>query len=537
MRRLLLLLCICLSFSGAGSRSASAARPILVLAERGGAHEGFTKAALDWLEQHRQELDIEPTVISDATKLKRGDIARYRLVLQLNYPPYTWSQEAREDFERYIDEGQGGYVGLHHATLLGEFDGYPIWQWFSDFMGGIRFQTYIPQLADGTVQVERADHPVMEGLPRSFVIPNDEWYTYDRSPRARVQVLAHVDEASYVDKNDAPQGGPSAFRPMPTMGDHPVVWVNSEKKARNVYFQIGHHRQLLQTPEFTRMLTNALHWALNDDSAQVHQDNQRKARREDEARKYEAPHQPGDYPANYARAPRFNALICYEPHAEEAHVDFDRQAINFFHKLSYGEGFRYKVVTTMNGLTLDSLRQYSIVIWLNFQPGGKERDVFRQYMEQGGGWMGFHASAYNDRNTHWPWFNEFLGCGQFLCNNWPPQPALVDCDIAEHPITKNLPAAFVCPASEFYQWSPSPRENKDVEVLLSLSPKNYPFGIKDVVKFGDFPIVWTNTNYRMVYLNMGHGDESFIDATQNLLFVNAFRWVVSRDPSGDPFLK
>ena len=42
---------------------------------------------------------------------------------------------------------------------------------------------------------------------------------------------------------------------------------------------------------------------------------------------------------------------------------------------------------------------------------------------------------------------------------------------------------------------------------------------------GDFPIVWTNRRYRMVYLNMGHGDEAFIDATQNLLFTNAFRWV------------
>ena len=63
------------------------------------------------------------------------------------------------------------------------------------------------------------------------------------------------------------------------------------------------------------------------------------------------------------------------------------------------------------------------------------------------------------------------------------------------------------------------------------------FGIKDIVTHGDFPIVWTNTKYRMVYLNMGHGDEAFIDATQNLLFVNAFRWVVSRDPKGDPFKK
>ena len=41
----------------------------------------------------------------------------------------------------------------------------------------------------------------------------------------------------------------------------------------------------------------------------------------------------------------------------------------------------------------------------------------------------------------------------------------------------------------------------------------------------------------MIYLNMGHGDEEFIDATQNLLFVNAFRWVISTDKKGDPFKK
>lgn len=68
-------------------------------------------------------------------------------------------------------------------------------------------------------------------------------------------------------------------------------------------------------------------------------------------------------------------------------------------------------------------------------------------------------------------------------------------------------------------------------------PRNYPIGIKDVVKFGDFPVVWTNTRYRMIYLNMGHGDLEFTDATQNLLFVNALRWVVSRSPKGDPFTR
>ena len=247
---------------------------------------------------------------------------------------------------------------------------------------------------------------------------------------------------------------------------------------------------------------------------------------------------PEGYPANYAKAPRFKALIYYKQHAEEAHVQFAEQATTFFKKLNYGDGFVLDITTDFSKYPYEKLKEYNVIIMLNTSPNTKaERDAFEQYMENGGGWVGFHAAAYNDKNTHWPWFVKFLGGGVFYCNNWPPQPVLVEVDNEEHPVTKNLPASFVAPASEWYQWTPSPRQNKDVEVLLSLSPKNYPLGIKDVVNFGDFPIVWSNKNYRMIYLNMGHGDEEFIDGTQNLLLVNAFRWVVSKDKSGNPFLK
>lgn len=51
------------------------------------------------------------------------------------------------------------------------------------------------------------------------------------------------------------------------------------------------------------------------------------------------------------------------------------------------------------------------------------------------------------------------------------------------------------------------------------------------------PVVWTNNKYRMIYLNMGHGDDCFSDAAQKLLFTNAFRWVVSKSPKGNPFEK
>lgn len=245
-----------------------------------------------------------------------------------------------------------------------------------------------------------------------------------------------------------------------------------------------------------------------------------------------------DYPANYAKAPRFKALIYYSTEVEEAHQQFANQAINFFHKLNYGDGYILDITTDLSAYPYERLKEYNVVVWLNNSPTAPaEREAFQQYMENGGGWVGFHAAAYNDRNTRWPWFVQFLGGGVFLCNNWPPQPVLVELDRTDHPVTRNLPVSFVAPASEWYMWTPSPRLNPDVEVLLTLSSKNYPLGIKDVVNSGDFPIVWTNRRYRMIYLNMGHGDETFIDGTQNLLLVNAFRWVVSQAEEGDPFLK
>ena len=244
------------------------------------------------------------------------------------------------------------------------------------------------------------------------------------------------------------------------------------------------------------------------------------------------------YPANYARGPRFKALIYYSNNVESAHKEFAEQALKFFHKLSYGEGFLYDKTTDLSQYTDEQLAEYDVQIWLNNSVHGeKERKAFERYMENGGGWIGFHAAAYNDKNTRWPWFVNFLGGGVFYCNNWPPQPALVVTDTDQHTVTKSLPREFVIPSSEWYQWNPSPRKNPDVEVLLSISPKNYPLGIKDVVKFGDFPIVWTNKKYRMVYLNGGHGDECFTDATTNLLYVNVFRWVVSTSPKGNPFEK
>ncbi|WP_455601710.1 glycosyl hydrolase family 18 protein [Bacteroides rodentium] len=223
---------------------------VLVLTERGGQHGGFTDAGLKWLVAEGAKGNFSITEINNARNITEAYLSQFSLVIQLDFPPYTWPKEAEDAFVKYIEEGRGGWIGFHHATLLGEFDGYPMWQWFSDFMGGVRFKNYIAPLADGTLIVEDKQHPVMKGVPASFVVPDDEWYTYDKSPRPNVHVLANVDESSYTPASDI------------KMGDHPVVWVNESKKARNVYFQIGHSNKLYETEGFTTMFRNAIEWAL-----------------------------------------------------------------------------------------------------------------------------------------------------------------------------------------------------------------------------------------------------------------------------------
>lgn len=224
---------------------------VLVITEGQGQHKAFSDAALHWLIEESKVHNFTLQVVSNTRLMEnKEELKRMDLIIQLDFPPYTWSKEAEKNFMEYMHEGQSGWIGFHHATLLGDFDGYPMWQWFSDFMGGIRFNNYIAPLADGKVIVEDTSHPVMKGLDAHFILPDDEWYTYDRSPRPNVKVLANVDESSYTPASDI------------KMGDHPVVWSNEKITARNVYFQMGHSPKLFDSPNFTTMFRNAIKWTL-----------------------------------------------------------------------------------------------------------------------------------------------------------------------------------------------------------------------------------------------------------------------------------
>ena len=237
-----------------GASAPSVRFRVLAIAEPGNKdHQAFVDAAKAYLDRISADEHFAVDYIGDTVSINQTSLSRYKLFIQLNYPPYKWTPAAQYAIEDYLTNGKGGWIGFHHAALLGDFDGTTMSPWFSKFMGNIRYTSYLPDFATATVRVEDRTHPVMRGIPPSFSVKNEEWYTWNQSPRPNVHVLANVDESTYEPDSLIKMGG-----------DHPVVWSNEHYKARNVYIFMGHQPDLFENSAFIRMVHNAIFWAAGE---------------------------------------------------------------------------------------------------------------------------------------------------------------------------------------------------------------------------------------------------------------------------------
>lgn len=254
MKKLIALIIVCTFFICCSINLAQAQQKaprfhVLALYENGGWHIEYSKVAKVWLDKLAVDSNFTIDYIQNTDLIDDAFLSKYQLFIQLDYPPYAWKEKAVTAFQNYITQGKGGWIGFHHATLLGEFDGYPMWKWFSLFMGDIIYKNYIPTFAKAKVNVEDPNHPVMKGVPSSFMVEKEEWYTYNKSPRPNVHVIASVDESTYNPDSDI------------KMGDHPVIWTNLNFKARNLYIFMGHSPVLFQSDVYKTIFTNAIFWA------------------------------------------------------------------------------------------------------------------------------------------------------------------------------------------------------------------------------------------------------------------------------------
>jgi hypothetical protein len=156
------------------------------------------------------------------------------------------------------------------------------------------------------------------------------------------------------------------------------------------------------------------------------------------------------------------------------------------------------------------------VVFLDTRPEEPaQRAAFQAYMEHGGAWMGFHFAGFaltpSAYPANWDWYhNTFLGSGSYVSNTWRPTSAILRVEDRKHPATHHLPETFRSSANEWYRWEKDLRQNPDIEILLSIDSTSFPLGTgpkqHEIWHNGYYPVVWTNKNYKMIYLNMGHND-------------------------------
>jgi hypothetical protein len=248
--------------------------------------------------------------------------------------------------------------------------------------------------------------------------------------------------------------------------------------------------------------------------------------------------------------PRFKVLAFYTGVNDRAHISFVREANQRFPEIARANGFAYESTNDWTRLTAETLAQHQVVLFLDTRPEDPaQREAFEAYMKKGGAWMGFHFAGFaltpSKYPQNWDWYhNEFLGGGAYVSNTWRPTPAVLRVESRDHPIAKGVSETFKSAPNEWYRWEKDLRTNPDVRILFSIDPASFPLGTgpkpHEIWHSGYYPVVWTNTKYRMVYMNMGHNDidyegktnrelsSTFAEPTQNTLITNALLWLGDR---------
>lgn len=246
---------------------------------------------------------------------------------------------------------------------------------------------------------------------------------------------------------------------------------------------------------------------------------------------------------------KFKVIGFYTAKHDQAHISFVHEANKWFSKAAQENNFTYDSTNNWSNLNTPFLSNYQVVLFLDTRPEDPaQREAFKKYMDHGGAWIGFHFSAFaltpSDYPQNWDWYhNEFLGSGQYASNTWRPTSAVLKVEDRKHPAMKGLPTTFRSSPCEWYRWENDLTKNRNIKILLSIDPSSFPLGTgpkpHEIWHSGYYPVVWTNTTYRMMYFNLGHNDIDYENKTnkavsftfnnpvQDKLILNSLLWLAN----------
>ena len=180
------------------------------------------------------------------------------------------------------------------------------------------------------------------------------------------------------------------------------------------------------------------------------------------------------------------------------------------------------------------LKQFDAVIWNNVSGDAltlSERESFRNYIEGGGGFAGFHGSG-GDSLHLWDWYVDTLLGARFKGHPMNPQfqSARVVVDDPGSGIVQQLAPGWTM-SEEWYSFTNDPRSS-GAHVLATLDEGTYspivtrPGAPTQDLHMGDHPIAWTRCvgSGRSFYSAIGHRPESYTEPHAIKLLEDGIAW-------------
>jgi hypothetical protein len=223
------------------------------------------KKALDETGKFEVTVVTAPAATGVLTEF-RPDFTAYKAVV-FNYdaPDERWPEPLRASFEQYVSGG-GGVVVVHAAD-----NAFPGWKAWNDMIGvgGWRGRTVasgpywyykddklVQDPADGpgashgrrtpyAIRTRVADHPVMRGLPATWMHQGDELYAHLRGPGTNMTILA----TAFADPANNGTGR-----------DEPVLMAGTFGKGRTFHTVLGHDVVGMSCVGFVVTLQRATEW-------------------------------------------------------------------------------------------------------------------------------------------------------------------------------------------------------------------------------------------------------------------------------------
>lgn len=180
------------------------------------------------------------------------------------------------------------------------------------------------------------------------------------------------------------------------------------------------------------------------------------------------------------------------------------------------------------------LKQFDFIIWNNVSGDvltEEQRAALKSWLENGGGWLGIHASG-GDFSYQWDWYVESLIGAQFVGHTMKPQFQDADVIVADNSlaITEHLPLPWTVKQEEWYAFDQNPRD-KGYEILLTLDESSYLTSGKSWLgtdtMAGEHPIAWRHElgKGRVLYSAIGHQPATYQVPEYQAFLSKAMQWV------------